>query len=428
MPKSYRQTMAFLVCTSFAVAAAAAHATTCWIDHVEKSDGGVRLFFIQRDHMLVNGTITGQNDEFAVVNGGRLLRADPSHRGPPLNYLALHDGDRVELWQPSADRCTLRVVDDPGRVGVWAQALPKHYGAPSVVSDQFIAADTVAVSAAGTAPNVPQATQTSIGPNADGYVVLKTGDSVQTVQGQLRTAIGPQPSGLTPGSTVITLQARGILVFFDEFDKVHAVRFIAPFAGRIGGAKIGESRQVLRGTLGDPVKFSPPARTFPGLREPDLYRINGHATVRFDFDPADFISSIVLLSGMLQFREANEPAAFDVATIDAQSKTELDALSKTKQASGIEFGMIFGGTASQYDLCVQKGLVPVGKQSAEETARSFLETMEQHNHDPDGMAGARKGWDIVKREIAKRSADYTQQRCDEVAAQWNKFAAMMRDR
>jgi hypothetical protein len=74
MPKSYCQTMALVVCTPFAVAAAAAHATTCWIDHVEKRDGGVRLFFIQRDHMIVHGTITGQNDEFVVVNGRRLLR------------------------------------------------------------------------------------------------------------------------------------------------------------------------------------------------------------------------------------------------------------------------------------------------------------------------------------------------------------------
>ena len=425
MPKSYRQTMAFLVCTSFAVAAAAAHATTCWIDHVEKSDGGVRLFFIQRDHMIVNGTITGQNDKFVVVNGGRLLRTDPSHRGPLLNYLALHDGDRVELWQPAADRCTLSVVDNTGRVGVLAQTSPKHYGAPSVVSDQFIAADTVAVSAASTAPNVPQTTQTSIGPYTDGYIVLRIGDSVQTVQGQLRAAIVPQPSGLTPGSTVITLATRGIRVFFDKFDKVDAVRFTAPFVGRIGGARIGESRQVLRETLGDPLKL-PPTRTLPGLSEPYLYRLNGHATVRFDFDPSASISSIVLLSGMLQFRDTNERAALDVATLDAQSKTELDALSKTKQAPGIEFGMFFGATASQYDLCVQKGLIPVGKQSAEETARSILETMEQHNHDPDGMAGARKGWDVAKREIAKRSADYTQQRCDEVAAQWNRYVAMMR--
>src|SRR5580698_3629387 len=43
------------------------------------------------------------------------------------------------------------------------------------------------------------------------------------------------------------------------------------------------------------------------------------------------------------------------------------------QAQARQFGIFFGGTASQYDLCAKKGFLPKGNQSAEEIAKSFLE-------------------------------------------------------
>jgi len=43
------------------------------------------------------------------------------------------------------------------------------------------------------------------------------------------------------------------------------------------------------------------------------------------------------------------------------------------QAQARQFGIFFGGTASAYDLCVKKGFLPKGNQSAEEIAKSFLE-------------------------------------------------------
>ena len=61
-------------------------------------------------------------------------------------------------------------------------------------------------------------------------------------------------------------------------------------------------------------------------------------------------------------------------------------------AQARQFGIFFGGTASQYDLCVKKGFLPKGNQSAEEIAKSF----------------------------------YTQERCAPVGKQWTKLLEVMR--
>ncbi len=98
---------------------------------------------------------------------------------------------------------------------------------------------------------------------------------------------------------------------------------------------------------------------------------------------------------------------------------------KSKPADAMEFGIFFGGVASQYDLCVSKGFLPKGARSAEEEANAVLKIMQEHTQDTDGMVNVRKGWDLIKQQIAQRSADFTRTRCDEVAAQWNKYMTMI---
>jgi hypothetical protein len=98
---------------------------------------------------------------------------------------------------------------------------------------------------------------------------------------------------------------------------------------------------------------------------------------------------------------------------------------KSEPAQAMEFGIYFGAAASRYDLCANKGFVPRGAQSAEELAESMLKTMEERTRDTEGTLNVRKGWDLAKQQIAQRSADYTQTRCQEVAAQWAKCRAML---
>ena len=81
--------------------------------------------------------------------------------------------------------------------------------------------------------------------------------------------------------------------------------------------------------------------------------------------------------------------------------------------------------ASQYDLCVKKGLLAKGDQSAEEAGKSILEKMRQFNKGTDESAFVQEGWDAIKQEIAKHESEYTPEKCSWVAKEWGKIAATM---
>jgi hypothetical protein len=99
--------------------------------------------------------------------------------------------------------------------------------------------------------------------------------------------------------------------------------------------------------------------------------------------------------------------------------------SRTEQAQARQFGIYFGGMASQYDLCVKKGFLPKGDQSAEQMARSILEKMRQFDTGSDQSAFVQDGWDAIKLEIAKHESEYTQEKCSWVATEWAKMVATM---
>jgi hypothetical protein len=259
-----RQAIIRLICTAFALKAGVAPATVYWIDHVEKADGGVRLFFIRGDHMAVPGSVGQQGGDFTVVNGGKVARTDADGRRTLLDYLPLNDADSGNLGQPSTDHCTLTVVNGNERVGVLAQSSLRHFGAPLTDSEEFVAAE-------------PKGAQQN---------------TTQNVPARLGTA--------------------------------------------------------------------PAARAIPS-------------------DPAQ----------------------------------------------AMQFGIFFGGTASQHELCVKRGFLPKETRSAEQEANSILTTMEQHNQDPEGTINARKGWQLAKQQMQQHGGDFTQERCNAVVAQWKKFLTMM---
>src|SRR5580700_3255081 len=69
------------------------------------------------------------------------------------------------------------------------------------------------------------------------------------------------------------------------------------------------------------------------------------------------------------------------------------------QAEARQFGIFLGGTASQYDLCVKKGFLPKGNQSAEEIAKSFLEKTWATDQGTDQSVYVQDGWNKMKKEI-----------------------------
>jgi hypothetical protein len=97
-----------------------------------------------------------------------------------------------------------------------------------------------------------------------------------------------------------------------------------------------------------------------------------------------------------------------------------------EQAQARQFGIFFGGTASQYDLCVKKGFLPKGDQSAEAIAKSFMEKTWTTNQGADQSAYVLDGWNMMKKEISENESFYTQEKCASAGKQWTKMLTAMR--
>lgn len=108
-----------------------------------------------------------------------------------------------------------------------------------------------------------------------------------------------------------------------------------------------------------------------------------------------------------------------VATVALADAPDLQA------AQARQFGILIGGAASQYDLCVRRGFAPRSNPSAEEMLEAFLKASAEYNHDTEGVARAREGWQLMKQEIAKRTATYDRERCDVVIATWHRILPMV---
>jgi len=107
---------------------------------------------------------------------------------------------------------------------------------------------------------------------------------------------------------------------------------------------------------------------------------------------------------------------------DAPSATQ-----STLQGQARQFGIFYGGTASQYDLCVKKGFLPKGDQSAEDMAKSMLEkVLRASNIGPDLSVYVQDGWDTMKQEVAQHESFYTQERCSGVGREGAKMIAVLR--
>jgi len=96
------------------------------------------------------------------------------------------------------------------------------------------------------------------------------------------------------------------------------------------------------------------------------------------------------------------------------------------QAQARQFGIFFGGTASQYDLCVKKGFLSKDNQSAEEIAKSFLEKTWATNPGTDESVYVQDGWNKMKKEISENESFFTRERCASVGKQWTKLLVEMR--
>src|SRR6202035_6010489 len=102
-------------------------------------------------------------------------------------------------------------------------------------------------------------------------------------------------------------------------------------------------------------------------------------------------------------------------------KAPVTATASQEQGQSRQFGILVGGTASGYDLCVKKGFLPKSDPSAEETAKSILENVRTSNTGPDQSAYMQEGWDMMKKEISENESFYTQEKCAGVGKEWAKI-------
>ena len=97
-----------------------------------------------------------------------------------------------------------------------------------------------------------------------------------------------------------------------------------------------------------------------------------------------------------------------------------------QQVQAMEIGLFFGGSASQYDECVNRGFIPPGPQKAEDQANVFIKASEQFTRDKEGFEFVQKGWDIAKQKLHEQSSEYWKNNCDAIAKQWNKYVEMLK--
>jgi hypothetical protein len=103
----------------------------------------------------------------------------------------------------------------------------------------------------------------------------------------------------------------------------------------------------------------------------------------------------------------------------------LTSTATQAQGQARQLGILVGGTATQYDLCVKKGFLAKSDESAEDAVRSTFEKMRASGA-PDQSAYVQEGWDMIKKEISAHESFYTQEKCTGVGKEWAKIKATMR--
>jgi hypothetical protein len=117
------------------------------------------------------------------------------------------------------------------------------------------------------------------------------------------------------------------------------------------------------------------------------------------------------------------------ALIGPAARADVPAVPTTlnsEQAQARQFGIFVGGTATQYDLCVKKGFLAKGDQSAEELARAMIDKMRTAGTGPDQSAFVQDGWDMMKKEISEHESFFTREKCSWVGKEWLKIMTTMR--
>jgi hypothetical protein len=100
---------------------------------------------------------------------------------------------------------------------------------------------------------------------------------------------------------------------------------------------------------------------------------------------------------------------------------------KMGQMEALQFGEYFGGAASMVDICVNKGLLPKGPQSAEARAEAYIAAPENERF-KDSSKFVRQGWRVARTRMETDIGPnyYDATHCKLLAEQWEKYRAMLK--
>lgn len=132
--------------------------------------------------------------------------------------------------------------------------------------------------------------------NIEGLPV-KIGDTVENVQHALNTSLEPEKkedstaiASMKPShKSELRLKTKGIWVFFEK-GKVYTIRVDKPFAGNVGGVKLGDPASKVEKLLGPPVKRG----TF-GKHQTYTYYFDDITTTRIDVNQEDEVETFFFI-------------------------------------------------------------------------------------------------------------------------------------
>jgi hypothetical protein len=123
---------------------------------------------------------------------------------------------------------------------------------------------------------------------------IKFGDTYEKVREVYQTDLRPESTqSAVRGATALRLKTKGVWFFFNREGKIYTIRLDAPFAGHIGGVKIGDSATTMMGTLGKPAKIPSTLSNFSPRSY--IYYLDDVTTVSFRTNSDEEIETIFLI-------------------------------------------------------------------------------------------------------------------------------------
>jgi hypothetical protein len=85
---------------------------------------------------------------------------------------------------------------------------------------------------------------------------VRIDDNIEQVQALMKTTAEPKPyeSTINPGGLRFPFNSKGIYVFFDKLGKVTIIRLEKPFVGTINGVQFGDTEDLIKSKMGEPVR------------------------------------------------------------------------------------------------------------------------------------------------------------------------------